>query len=215
MARRFESMEPLDQRSRCRALVFCAICVVVVAVLSVMVHGHGAPLAIDRYVDARLPVLSARSAHGLHRAGKTDGFVFAVVVLAGVAFSLGDRFSAIVAAVGCPLAATITEWIAKPLVGRHEPPGLGFPSGHTTTAAALAAVAALIAYRRWGKRGLLAVAPVSFLLPAVMALAVIRLQLHYFTDTVGGTLVGYATVAAMGWFLSTILATRGRRRPAR
>lgn len=92
-------------------------------------------------------MLSAPSARWLHQAGKTDGFAFAVVVLVGAALSLGDRFSAITAAIVCPLAALITERIAIPLVGRQEPPGLGFPSGHTTTAAALAAVAALIVYR--------------------------------------------------------------------
>jgi membrane-associated phospholipid phosphatase len=165
-------------------------------------------LAIDRYVDARLPVLSNPSARWLNQAGLIDGFAFAIVVLVGIALSLGDRFSAITAAIGCPMAALITERIAKPLVGRQEPLGLGFPSGHSATAAALAGVAALIVYRRWGEWGLVAVVPVSLLWPAVMALAVIRLQFHYFTDTVGGTLVGYGTVAAVGWFVSTILATR-------
>ncbi len=62
----------------------------------------------------------------------------------------------------------------------------GVSHGHVTSAAALAAVAALIMYRRWGARALVATTPLALLLPAVMALAVIRLQFHFFTDTVMG-----------------------------
>jgi len=77
--------EPLDRRSRRVMCMLCGVCLVAAAALAVLVHGSNGPVRIDRFVDARVPMLSFRAARRLHRAGNAGGFACAVLSLAGLA----------------------------------------------------------------------------------------------------------------------------------
>ncbi|HWW52276.1 MAG TPA: hypothetical protein VNY84_00795, partial [Acidimicrobiales bacterium] len=50
-------------------------------------------------------------------------------------------------------------------------------------------------------RGFVVLGPAAIAITTSMAIAVIRLHFHYFTDTVAGALVGYGTAAAVATLL--------------
>jgi membrane-associated phospholipid phosphatase len=179
------------------AFAAALVCVAVVVLIGVRVHGVGTPIRIDVDVDRRLPGLSPRLAARLMSLGTGSKFALAIVVLVGGALALRDRYSAVVAGLAGPLAEVLTEWIGKPLVARTEPLGIGYPSGHVTGVAVIGGLVVLIGYRRWRWWGLAVLGPVAIAMTAYMTLAVVSLHFHYFTDTVGGALVGYGTVAAV------------------
>ena len=172
-------------------------CGAAVVLLGVKVHGMGHPLRIDLAMGRRLPVLSPRLADNIMALGRGAKFAFFVAVLTGVALALRDRSSAVVAVVAAPVAMALTEWVGKPLAGRVEPLGPGYPSGHVTAAAVIAALIVVIGWRRWGWWGVAALLPVGLGITSYMAITVVQLHFHYFSDAVGGALVGFGTAAAV------------------
>src|SRR5205085_9945502 len=110
-------------------------------------------------------------------------------------------------------ALLLTEAVAKPLVDRRHGLSLAYPSGHATGAAAVAALALVLSHRWRGWRGLAVASPVALALPAVMAVALVRLDWHYPTDVVGGLAVGAATVLALAAVVSKGRPARKRRDP--
>ncbi len=207
-------MQPLDRRARRWALALTAASAAVVLALSVQIHHSGAPLWLDiqgrRVANGHLfgiPLLSWRAARIIVSLGDTTTYLILVTLVVLAALVLRDRISALVAVAACPLAMLLTEIIGKPLVGRREGDSYGFPSGHSTAIAAVVAVAVLLAYRRGRRWGLVAVAPAAVVVPA-MGLALVRVHLHMFSDTVGGALVGGGTVLGLAWLASVLIATR-------
>jgi hypothetical protein len=101
------------------------------------------------------------------------------------------------------LAASGTEGIAKTLVGRPRPTALhpGFPSGHTTVAAA---VYVLLAYFAWTTiRSTVARYAIWLVaITTILAVAISRVVLtaHWPRDTVGGAALGLMCVAAAVWW---------------
>jgi len=122
--------------------------------------------------------------------------VVAALALASVAWARRDRLGAVLC-LAPVLAVVITELVAKPLVDRRLGPGLAFPSGHATTAAAVVALVVLLAHRHRGWMGVARVAGPAVAFLAVVAAALVRLGYHYPTDVVGGIAVGIATVLAV------------------
>ena len=104
------------------------------------------------------------------------------------------------------LASGALEHIFKFLVGRPRPSGfsLGFPSGHTTAAAAFAVLAVYLLSRG----GLRPAARLSLQIFAIAMMilvgwARIVLRAHWPTDVLGGLLLGTACAAAAAWWVST------------
>ena len=100
------------------------------------------------------------------------------------------------------------------LVDRTYLGALTYPSGHTATMFALAATVAvlLIPPRPTRARALRVVIPALVcVLGVLVAVGVMGLRWHYFTDTVAGAAVGIGTVCALALVLD--LPTR-RRRPS-
>ncbi len=103
----------------------------------------------------------------------------------------------------------VTEYLAKPLI--NEPIRYGgrtFPSGHSAGVAAVATMALVLLYRRWGGSAVALFAPVAVASTVLVGLAVLRLDFHHYpTDVLGGIVLG-ATSAVASTFL---LAATGRR----
>jgi membrane-associated phospholipid phosphatase len=139
---------------------------------------------------------------------------------------LADRRNgAVLAAAAVPAAAGLTDGLFKHLVDRTYLGVLTYPSGHTASVFALAATVAVLLLpaprpARPGNlrlmRGLLA--GVACGLGIVVAIGVIGLRWHYFTDTVAGAAVGIGTVCGLAFLLDLPLVRqpmgRVRRRPS-
>jgi membrane-associated phospholipid phosphatase len=97
-----------------------------------------------------------------------------------------------------PAAAGVTEFVIKPLVDRTVYDNLSFPSGHTTGVAAVASVVVVLLLGPLRPplpavaRAVLACLCAA--LTAAVAIALVVLGRHYFTDTVGGAAVGVSVV---------------------
>jgi membrane-associated phospholipid phosphatase len=130
---------------------------------------------------------------------------------------------AVLAAAAVPVANGLVEGLLKPLVHRTYLGNVVYPSGHTTAIFALAATVTvlLLVPPRPARAGALRV-----LIPAaacaagvVVAIGLIGLRFHYFTDTVAGAAVGIGTVCGLALLLDLPFTRRrlawvGRPRPA-
>jgi membrane-associated phospholipid phosphatase len=111
---------------------------------------------------------------------------------------------AILAAAAVPVSVELDEGVFKPLFHRTYLGGVVYPSGHTTAVIALAAtltVLLLASPRSAGARAAWVLPALAFVLAAVVAVAVIGLRWHYFTDTVAGAGVGIGTVCGLALVL--------------
>jgi membrane-associated phospholipid phosphatase len=183
---------------RLAVIVLCSA-VAVLAGGAVLVHGqYSDPL--DRRVD--LWAMAHLGGHGeaLHLVadlGQKVGVTVIIAVICVACLAARRANGAVLAVVGAPVAAVVTEKILKPLAG-HLYVNASYPSGHTTSFFALITTVAV----------LLTGAPASKVRPAVriaivatgvligcaIGLAVIALGDHRFIDTVGGAAVGIAVV---------------------
>lgn len=113
----------------------------------------------------------------------------------------GRPWRTVVVVLATAVVAVEVTLVLKPLVGRHEfgrVHGNSFPSGHVAGFVALAVAAWLLlaptTAMRWHRRLGFAVVTVG---AVALSMAVIILQYHALTDTVGGVLIGYATTLAV------------------
>jgi membrane-associated phospholipid phosphatase len=193
------------------AAAILAGCAAVTAVLGALAAGQTRAGPVDRWVDARI-----QGGLGAHWRGLEDlagaGDVMPVVVMTAVlvaACLVTRRWrGAVLAAVAVPVAAGVAELVLKPLVGRTLMGALSFPSGTETRVFAVAAVFAVLMADPVRPRIPVAVRlvlAVAVLLAAVaMAVAMVALDQHYFTDTVGGAAVGAAVTLATALILDRV-----------
>ena len=111
--------------------------------------------------------------------------VLGVSVLGVALYRRWWRFAAV--AVVVPPAAYLLVQFIKPLFGRHKDTGLAYPSGHLTTTTIVVGLFVLVA---GGALWAVCVA-VSYVALAMVGVGV---TFHYFTDTVGGVLLGTSIV---------------------
>jgi membrane-associated phospholipid phosphatase len=109
-----------------------------------------------------------------------------------------------------PAAAVLAELVLKPLVGRTLMGALSFPSGTETRVFAVAAVFAVLLagpVRPRVPAGVRLVLAAAVLLgAAAVAVALVVLGQHYFTDTVGGAAVGIAVALATALVIDRLAA---------
>jgi membrane-associated phospholipid phosphatase len=74
--------------------------------------------------------------------------------------------------------------------------GPSFPSGHSSTAAALWAAAALVAWRWMGRRSLAPLAGLAVAIAVGVAASRVLLDVHWLTDVIAGLALGWAWFAA-------------------
>jgi undecaprenyl-diphosphatase len=203
------------------ALLAC--CAILVAVLGVLFAHQTTADPFDRAVDS--PVISWLGGHpGLLSWLAAPGSYLPAAVLTAVivtASLVGGRLNgAVLGAAAVPVAVGLNDSLLKHLVHRTYLGNLAYPSGHTAAVFALAATATvlLLVPPRSARGGVLRVLilAAACVVGVVVAIAVIGLQWHYFTDTVAGAAVGVGTVCGLALILDLPvpgrwLAQAGRR----
>lgn len=199
------------------ALAVVVVGVAVAVALGLAGHESAVPGRIDAVVDPALAVDGPAGRRLLWLVVLLgDPLVSAVlVVVIALVAALVRRWPAVVLAVAGPaLAAALTEFVLKPGVGRTLDGTLAFPSGHTTTSAAVASVlVVLLVSARWPRRSWvrLLLAGGVMILAAGVAVSLVALGLHYTTDTIGG--VAVSTAVVLGVALVSDSVTGGPDQP--
>jgi undecaprenyl-diphosphatase len=205
----------LSAAERQLAALLSAACAAVAAFLGVRFAHHSRAGWLDTAVDDRI-----RASLGDHPALLNPlvdlGSAIPVTVLttALVLLCLATRRwrGAVLAAVAVPAAAALTERVLKPLVDRTLQGGLSYPSGHSTGVFALAAVIAVLLagplQPRLPAAVRLLLGLTAYLAAAAVAVALVGMGLHYFTDTVGGAAVSTAVVLLTALVIDWLGAAR-------
>ena len=167
------------------------VAIVVLAVLAARFAGTSSAGRVDLHVDTVVDPVGAAHMWLVRHAmelGSPPAVVLLAFLLAGVCLALGRRRLALLAIAGPGITGLATTAL-KPLIGRTIDDSFAFPSGHTGGSTSLGLVTALlvISLAHPGR-------PVSLLLIAAGALlagggvgfAMVALDAHYPTDTVGG-----------------------------
>jgi membrane-associated phospholipid phosphatase len=208
-----------------------ACCVVIVIALGLLVAHKATADRVDQAIDARViarfaahPVVALRMAYPatLVPAGGAS------LVAALACLARGWIRGAVLALLAVPVASGLNDALLKPLFHRTYEGVLSYPSGHTSAITALAAALtvllllaprqaptprqapppgpALAAMLRW------TIPAVAWLAVVVVAVGVIGVRWHYFTDTVGGAALGTGTVCGLALVLDVSWPRRTPRR---
>src|SRR5437016_4306719 len=185
------------------AALVLAGCVTVTALLALTASHQARPDALDAAVDARLRAGLGGYQGPLHLAADLGDLIpVTLMILALAAACLAARWwrGAALACLAVPAAVLLTESVLKPLVGRSLAGHQSFPSGHATTLFGLAATCAVLLANpprpRLPRPVRLLLVLGAALVAATVAVAMVVLRYHYFTDTVAGTAVGIGMVLA-------------------
>jgi undecaprenyl-diphosphatase len=186
--------------------------VILFAVLAARYAGTSTAGRIDTQVDAAVDPLEAHPWIVEH--AKDLGSPLAVVVLAFLlsvaCMLLGRRRLAVLAIAGPGLTGVCTT-LLKPVLGRTIDGGFAFPSGHTGGATSLGIVVALltISLLRPGRNGALAILATSAVVAGGgVGTAMIALNAHYPTDTIGGFCTAIVVVCGGALLLDRLAALR-------
>jgi undecaprenyl-diphosphatase len=198
------------------AAVTVAGCVAVTVLLALAFNHQARPDRLDAAVDARILAALGGHQHAMHLVAKLGTRIPVIVMtVALVVTCLAARWwrGAALAGLGLPAAVVLTEVVLKPFIDRTLQDHYSFPSGHATALFGLAAICAILLVnpprpRLSGTVRLLLVLG-AVLVAAVVAVAVVALRFHYFTDTVAGAAVGIGTV-----LLTALLLDRAGPRAA-
>ena len=198
----------LGRVARLRAGVLLACCAILVAVLGVLFAHQTTADRLDHAIDS--PIINWLAGHPglagwLAFPGSQRPAVALAVLIVVVCLLKGRLNGAVLAAVAVPAAVGVNDGLCKPLFHRTYLGALSYPSGHTATMFALAATVAVLFYvppRPVKARVLRIVIPAAAcVLGVVVAVGVIGLRWHYFTDTVAGAAVGTGTVCGLALLL--------------
>jgi membrane-associated phospholipid phosphatase len=199
------------------AIGLVAVCAGVTLALGLRYHGQPHGGWLDGVLDPRIQSALGRFQRTLKVLADAGTLVPAALTVAAlVASCLAARrwVGALLAAVAEPIAIVLSEYVLKPLVGRTLNGGnnLTFPSGHATAMFAIAVTVAVLLINpprgRWraGARVLAVLA--ALLAAAAVALAMVALDAHYFTDAIGGAAVGTGVTLACALILDRLVARR-------
>lgn len=195
--------------------VLLACCTILVAGFGVLFAHQAKADWFDRAVDA--PVITwlggrQSLAHWLVAPGSPIPAATLTVAIAAACLLTGRLNGAVLAVAAVPVADGLVEGLLKPLVHRTYLSNVVYPSGHTTTVFTLAAtvtVLLLIPPRPAKARTLRVLIPAAACaVGVVVAVTLIGMRWHYFTDTVAGAAVGVGTVCGLALMLDLPTARR-------
>jgi membrane-associated phospholipid phosphatase len=204
----------LADQARLRAGGLLAGGAILVVVLGVLFAGQGTPDPFDRAVDGPFVTWFAgrqNLAGWLAYPATLIPAGGASLIAALACLARGWLRGAVLAVLAVPVTSGLNDAFLKHLFHRTYLGVLTYPSGHAAAASALAMSltvllllapraappppARLVAVLRW------VVPAVAWLAVAVVAVGVMGLRWHYFTDTVGGAALGTGTVCALALIL--------------
>jgi undecaprenyl-diphosphatase len=202
--------EPLTGLALSIALVFVVCAGVVLGLLAYLVRTNARLAALDngiaRWGNRHASTLSTHVLNAITQLGSVYVVLGLCVVLAAVElYRTGSRSLVpfIVVVVG---GEEILSTVIKDIVDRARPTfnpaaatlGPSFPSGHSTTAAAFYAAAALLVSRRRSRSARAVVTGAGVGIAVAVAASRVLLDVHWFTDVVGGLALGWAWFALCG-----------------
>jgi membrane-associated phospholipid phosphatase len=198
-----------------------ASCAILVALLGVLFAHQARPTWLDQAVDS--PIIAWLNGHrGIVLWLAALGSAIPVAVLSATivitCLLTGRLNGAVLAATAVPAAIGLNDGLLKPLVQRTYWGVVTYPSGHATAMFTLATLVTLLLRLspQPAKGGVLRVLvpAAACVLGVVVAMAVIGLRWHYFTDTVAGAAVGIGTVCGLALILDLPIVRRcGLLRP--
>ena len=200
----------LPSGARRPAALVAACCFVVTLVLGVLTADSSRPGRLDATVDSWI-----QRTFGVHHGtlllledvGKPAEVAVLTLVIVLVCLAARRVNGAVLAAISIAVFAVVTDFVVKPVVGRTLGGYLVYPSGHTGAAFTLAAVIVVLllnpSRRKLRRTVKVAVAAGVALVGSAVAVAMIGLHAHYFTDTVGGAALAVCVVLATTFLLDT------------
>jgi membrane-associated phospholipid phosphatase len=121
----------------------------------------------------------------------TNPRLLVVVLLVVLSVALYRRRWRLAAATPlAPLVAIVFVQMLKPVFGREKGGGLAYPSGHVTTLVVVAGLVVLATGCAWW-------AVVAAIAVILLGMVGVGITFHYFTDTVGGLMLGSAIVCVV------------------
>lgn len=171
--------------------------------LGVVVAGGRTGNGVDRAADSAVHAVFGEWMLRVLALPTDPVVLIPAVAMATVFAMLARRFAAAALIASAPaITVTLNTLVLKPLVGRHHEQDryLAYPSGHTATLVSVLAAFVLVA-------GLRALLP-ALVVAAGAATSLIGLGYHYLTDTIGGFLVGVATVCLLALVLDSVVSAR-------
>lgn len=122
-------------------------------------------------------------------AGLTQAVVLAIAI---VVAAYRRRWRLVVIMLVTPVVAMVAVRLIKPLFGRTKGDALAYPSGHTTLAVVVICLLVVQA-------GITAWVVAGAVVAGLLGMLGQAFTYHYFTDTVGGVLLGTALVCLAVW----------------
>ena len=207
----------LGNSRRTWAEMTLAACVIVVVLTGLLFKGETRPDGFDNVVDS--PVIAIFRAHSgflpwfAWPGTLSSAIAISAVIAAGCLIAKRPN-GAVLAVAAVPAATGLSDGLLKHLFHRTYLGSLSFPSGHTTSATAMTATLALLLLvppQRARTRAVrAAVVGAACLITVMVAIGVIGLRWHYFTDTVAGAAVGVGTVLGLALLLDLATDAFGR-----
>jgi membrane-associated phospholipid phosphatase len=208
---------------RTRAWPVLAACVLVIATLGLLLREQAQPDRLDSVVDTAL-VASFRGHQGvlpwLALPGSTIPLIAVSIAIAAGCLIARRPNGVVLAVIAVPVTAFLDDRVLKHLVDRTHSGQLSFPSGHAASAMTLATVLGVLlhdpAQRTAARVARAALVLLTCAIASLVAVGVIGLRWHYFTDTVGGVALGTGTVLLLAFLIDLVPATmRSRGVPTR
>jgi membrane-associated phospholipid phosphatase len=192
------------------AVAVIACCAALVAAGAVAAAGRSDGNGLDRAVDSWIVRRLAGHAHLLALitdAGNAGPLVVMTLVLVLACLLFHRVNGAILTVASVVVASALTELVLKPIV--HEtighPAVLSYPSGHTTNAFTLSVLVVVLLLAPPPGRPLrgarLVLAILAVLGGCAVAVSLIAIHYHYFTDTVAGACVATGVVLGLALLL--------------
>jgi undecaprenyl-diphosphatase len=187
-----------------RAWPVLTACVIAIAALGLLLRGQAQPDRLDSAVDTAM-VRAFGGQQGvlswLTQPGSTIPLITVSAAIAAGCLIARRPNGAVLAVTAVPVTAFVNDTVLKHLVGRTHLGQLSFPSGHTASAMTLATVLGVLLHdpaRRTAIRAVrTAFVAAACAVTVLVAVGVIGLRWHYFTDAVGGVALGTGTVLAL------------------
>jgi undecaprenyl-diphosphatase len=175
------------------------VAMVALAGLTAWLAGTSGSNGVDRRVDTVVDPFGAAHFWLVRHAmelGSPPTVVVVAFLLSGICLALGRRRLALLAVAGPGITGVATTTL-KPLIGRTLGEQFAFPSGHTGGATSLGLVTALlvISLVRPGRiASLLVIAAGALVAGGGVGFAMVAVNAHYPTDTIGGFCTAVAVV---------------------